>query len=284
MGFRNPFRIQVDEHDVAYVTDYSPDSAVPENFRGPAGTGPGRDRAQAVQLRLAAVRRRRRCPTTAGTSTPASRWTRTPTQHECDNPTRGPQNESRWNTGLEYGPPVAQPDLWYSFRDNANPPLGTPCLASYDGSGGSCPQLFPELAGAGGVGAARRGQVPLRRGQPERDEVPAVLRRRGLPGRVHATTSCARSVSARATRSSRSTTCSSCGDVSADREHAAVRVRRPDGHAVRARRRVLPARPTATASSPPNPDAGMYRFEYVGGTARAAGPARRVGRPTATPR
>ena len=26
MGFRNPFRIQVDENDVAYVTDYSPDA------------------------------------------------------------------------------------------------------------------------------------------------------------------------------------------------------------------------------------------------------------------
>ena len=39
MGFRNPFRIQVDENDVAYITDYSPDSRVPQNFRGPAGTG-----------------------------------------------------------------------------------------------------------------------------------------------------------------------------------------------------------------------------------------------------
>ena len=39
MGFRNPFRIQVDENDVAYVTDYSPDSSLPEAFRGPAGTG-----------------------------------------------------------------------------------------------------------------------------------------------------------------------------------------------------------------------------------------------------
>ena len=39
MGFRNPYRIQVDENDVAYITDYSPDSNVPENFRGPAGTG-----------------------------------------------------------------------------------------------------------------------------------------------------------------------------------------------------------------------------------------------------
>ena len=31
----------VDQNDVAYVTDYSPDSSVPENYRGPAGTGRG---------------------------------------------------------------------------------------------------------------------------------------------------------------------------------------------------------------------------------------------------
>jgi cytochrome c len=40
MGVRNPFRIQVDENDVAYITDYSPDSRAPQNFRGrraPAG-------------------------------------------------------------------------------------------------------------------------------------------------------------------------------------------------------------------------------------------------------
>ena len=39
MGFRNPFRIQVDYNDVAYITDYSPDSQTPQHFRGPAGTG-----------------------------------------------------------------------------------------------------------------------------------------------------------------------------------------------------------------------------------------------------
>ena len=39
MGFRNPFRITLDEDDVAYITDYSPDSQTPTNFRGPAGTG-----------------------------------------------------------------------------------------------------------------------------------------------------------------------------------------------------------------------------------------------------
>ena len=39
MGFRNPFRLQVDENDVAYVSDYSPDSQTPQQFRGPAGIG-----------------------------------------------------------------------------------------------------------------------------------------------------------------------------------------------------------------------------------------------------
>ena len=39
MGFRNPFRIQVDSDGVAYVTDYSPDSRAPTHLRGPAGTG-----------------------------------------------------------------------------------------------------------------------------------------------------------------------------------------------------------------------------------------------------
>ena len=39
MGFRNPFRIQVDSNDVAYVTDYSPDSTRRGAFAGPAGTG-----------------------------------------------------------------------------------------------------------------------------------------------------------------------------------------------------------------------------------------------------
>ena len=39
MGFRNPFRIQVDENDVAYVTDYSPDAQAPQRGRGPAGVG-----------------------------------------------------------------------------------------------------------------------------------------------------------------------------------------------------------------------------------------------------
>ena len=32
MGFRNPFRIQVDSKGVAYITDYSPDSQIPQTL------------------------------------------------------------------------------------------------------------------------------------------------------------------------------------------------------------------------------------------------------------
>jgi cytochrome c len=161
MGFRNPFRIQVDENDVAYITDYSPDSQTPQNFRGPAGTG-----------RVEIVRKPANYgwPLCYKTDLPYYRWnfnTSTPLDdpprvHECDNPTRGPQNDSRWNLnggptvepGLEFGPPITNPEIWYSFtpENRADNPIGTPCLAYYNGSGATtCPRLFPEL-GTGGVG------------------------------------------------------------------------------------------------------------------------------------
>ncbi len=55
MGFRNPFRLQVDENDVAYVTDYSPDSQTPAAQPRPGRYRPRGDRPQAGQLRLPAV-------------------------------------------------------------------------------------------------------------------------------------------------------------------------------------------------------------------------------------
>ncbi|HEY6891557.1 MAG TPA: ThuA domain-containing protein [Solirubrobacter sp.] len=166
MGFRNPFRIQVDNHDVAYVTDYSPDANTPENYRGPAGTG-----------RVEVVRKASNYgwPLCVSPKLPYYRWNfnttapldPTPQAYECDNPERGPQNRSRWNTGQTIDPasepgrinvpPLTQPDIWYSYRDNANPPLGTPCLAYYNGSGGTCPQLFPELFT---TGVAPHGAAP----------------------------------------------------------------------------------------------------------------------------
>jgi PKD repeat protein/glucose/arabinose dehydrogenase len=161
MGFRNPFRIQVDDNDVAFITDYSPDSQTPQNFRGPAGTG-----------RVMVVRE----PSNYGwplcykKDLPYYRWNFVTSQpldspaqtHDCNIPDRGPQNDSRWNLeggptvepGLEFGPPITDPEIWYSFtpENRAVNPLGTPCFEYYNGSGTTnCPRLFPEL-GTGGVG------------------------------------------------------------------------------------------------------------------------------------
>jgi len=164
MGFRNPFRIQVDENDVAYITDYSPDSQTPSVNRGPAGTG-----------RMMVVREPANYgwPLCYKTDLAYFRWNfntsqpldSPPRKHECDNPEQGPQNDSRWNLGggpsvepgLEYSPPITNPEMWYSFtpeNGGANP-IGTPCSAYYDGTlpveERVCPRLFPEL-GTGGVG------------------------------------------------------------------------------------------------------------------------------------
>jgi PKD repeat protein/type 1 glutamine amidotransferase len=168
MGFRNPFRITLDKDDVAYVTDYSPDSQVPQMFRGPQGTG---------RVEIVRGPANYGWPLCVKSDLPYYKWdfntstplpsAASPEPHECDNPARGPQNTSRWvanggpgvDPGLEYGPPITQPEIWYSYRDNQAPPngpQGTPCFAQY-GPGappnpvGVCPQLFPE-AFTGGVG------------------------------------------------------------------------------------------------------------------------------------
>jgi PKD repeat protein len=145
MGFRNPFRLQVDENDVAYLTDYSPDSSVPGPFRGPAGTG-----------RLEIVRKPGNYgwPLCYRTDLPYYKWDFNTSStlgepFECGNASRGPENTSRWNTGRTVTPPITNPDLWYSFQDAT---WGTPCLASYNtATAQPCPRIWPEL-GTGGVG------------------------------------------------------------------------------------------------------------------------------------
>ena len=184
MGFRNPFRIQVDDAGVAYVTDYSPDSQTPQQFRGPAGTG-----------RVEVVRKPANYgwPLCYSPDLPYYRWnflTSTPLDspaqaHECNNPNRGPRNDSRWNleggptveAGLEYSPPITKPDIWYSYQDNAATPARQPVLRVLRAGGsGHLPPAHPGAAQRW-RGPARRGAVRLRRRQPEHDEVPAVLRR-----------------------------------------------------------------------------------------------------------
>jgi glucose/arabinose dehydrogenase/PKD repeat protein len=145
MGFRNPFRIQVDENDVAYVTDYSPDSTPPTPLRAAAGTG-----------RLEIVRKPANYgwPMCYKTDLPMYKWdfntqTTLGETYECGSPDHGPTNISRWNTGQLVTPPITNPDMWYSFRDDL---WGTPCFASYNTATATpCPRIFPEL-GTGGVG------------------------------------------------------------------------------------------------------------------------------------
>jgi cytochrome c len=152
MGFRNPFRLNLDLNDIAYVTDYSPDSRVPQVFRGPPGTG-----------RVEIVRHAANYgwPFCVSPTLPYYRWNfaagtpldNPPQPFECGNPSRGPANTSRFNTGLAVTPALTAPDMWYSYQDNNSPPLGTPCAAEYTvDPPGTCPQLFPELGPGGGVG------------------------------------------------------------------------------------------------------------------------------------
>ena len=75
MGFRNPFRVQVDEDGVAYIADYSPDSQNPTGLRAAQGTG----RIEIVRKPSnygwpMCYRPTSRC--TSGTSTPRRHWVR----------------------------------------------------------------------------------------------------------------------------------------------------------------------------------------------------------------
>jgi PKD repeat protein/type 1 glutamine amidotransferase len=141
MGFRNPFRVQIDEDGVAYIADYSPDSQNPTGLRAAQGTG-----------RIEIVRK----PSNYGwpmcykTDLPMYKWdfntqTTLGETYECDNPSHGPENTSRWNTGNAFSPALTNPDLWYSYRDDL---WGTPCINNYNVAvpvQQSCPLLFPEL-------------------------------------------------------------------------------------------------------------------------------------------
>lgn len=139
MGFRNPFRITLDRNDIAYITDYSPDSSTPAVGRGPAGTG---------RMMVVDTPANYGWPMCVQPNLPyiEMNWTTSPISpvkpFNCANPV----NTSRHNTGLASLPPVKKAELWYSFQ------APTPCPESYLADPPqTCPVLFPEL-GTGGVG------------------------------------------------------------------------------------------------------------------------------------
>ncbi|TCB96520.1 carbohydrate-binding protein [Micromonospora zingiberis] len=139
MGLRNPFRITLDKNDVAYITDYSPDSRDAGVGRGPAGTG---------RMMVVDKPANYGWPMCVQPDLPyyEMNWTTTPISPVAPFDCAAPKNTSRHNTGLVDLPPVEKSELWYSF----NAP--TPCPESYLSTPTqACPALFPEL-GTGGVG------------------------------------------------------------------------------------------------------------------------------------
>jgi cytochrome c len=122
MGLRNPFRFDINPvTGDLYVADYSPDSDTPNPARGPAGHG-----------RWMLIRK----PANFGWPycvTPDMPYIdydfATGESGEPFNCSR-PVNDSPHNTGQRVLPPVAQPDVWYSYDVSA---------------------LFPELL-EGGIG------------------------------------------------------------------------------------------------------------------------------------
>ena len=213
MGFRNPFRIQVDENDVAYVSDYSPDANTPQRSRGPGGNGRfeivrkpsnyGWPTCYKRDLAYYEWNFHEFAPNTTTAGTPLHN---PPKLHDCTGPTQ--RNDSLWNIeggptvepGLREVPPVTNPDIWYSYRDNNTAaPLGTPCQANYaptpgpiaPGSTTECPRLFPELY-TGGVGPHGMTKYDFDPANPNPKKFPAVLRRLGDLRRVGRRTPCVR--------------------------------------------------------------------------------------------
>ena len=124
MGLRNPFRFTVDQRTGGILlADYSPDAAVPEPLRGPAGHG-----------RWMVIRR----PGNYGWPYCATREAPYFDYDFASGRSSGPfpcngtlVNDSPHNTGRRRLPRMVQPDVWYPLTPSA---------------------LFPELGAGSGVG------------------------------------------------------------------------------------------------------------------------------------
>ncbi|MGH3714360.1 MAG: PQQ-dependent sugar dehydrogenase [Micromonosporaceae bacterium] len=118
MGLRNPFRIELNRRTGdLYVADYSPDARQADPLRGPAGHG-----------KWAVVREPGNYgwPYCATAEMPYVDYDFATGESGETFDCAAPVNESPHNTGLRNLPPVAQPDVWYSYgRSEAFPELGT---------------------------------------------------------------------------------------------------------------------------------------------------------------
>lgn len=118
MGLRNPFRIDYDAESGALVWgDYGPDAGSAQADRGPMGY---------VEWQLTTEPMNGGWPYCHGPNDGGAynEWDYTnnaPGENgffDCEN---GPTNRSTWNTGLEVLPPVTEPQLWYGDNPGDQP-------------------------------------------------------------------------------------------------------------------------------------------------------------------
>ena len=256
MGFRNPFRITLDKDDVAYVTDYSPDSQIPQIFRGPPGTGrveivrkPANygwplcvkadlpyykwDFNTSTPLPSAAA------PETARVRQPrpAGRRTRRGGSRAAARRSSRGSSTGRRSRSPRSGTPTGTTRRRRTARRarRASPSTGPARRPTRSGCARSCSRSCSQAAS---VRTAPR-RTTTTRPIPARRSSRRTTTARSSSGSSRRTP-CARSGSTRRTASSRSTKPLNCGAAPASAD-AAVPVRQPDGHGVRARRQPLPA-------------------------------------------
>ncbi|MET8358814.1 PQQ-dependent sugar dehydrogenase [Micromonospora sp. NPDC005171] len=118
MGLRNPFRIELNrETGDLYVADYSPDARQADPLRGPAGHGKWLAAREAGNYGW---------PYCATAALPYTDYDFATGVSGAPFNCSAPVNESPHNTGLRELPPVAQPQVWYTYGQSAQfPELGT---------------------------------------------------------------------------------------------------------------------------------------------------------------
>jgi cytochrome c len=118
MGFRNPFRIEIDhDSDALYVGDYSPDAQTANPLRGPAGQGKWLILREPANFGW---------PYCATAQLPYVDYDFATGVSGASFNCAHPVNDSPHNTGLRDLPAVKQPEVWYSYGLSAEfPQLGT---------------------------------------------------------------------------------------------------------------------------------------------------------------
>ena len=257
----------------------------PQQFRGPAGTGRFEIVREPANYGWPICYKTDLAATTSwdfNTSTPLERPARPPLRLRRR---RRSTNDSRWNVerrpdGRAWPdqPPAdheprdlvlvpGQPAARTRWGPRASATTGrTPCDPPAPGSTTPCPRLFPELY-TGGVGPHGIAKYDYDAGNPNTDQVPALLRRRRSSWASSPRTRCARSGSTRRTASSRSTSSSTAAPS------ARVRRRARSSATTRwtcswAPTATSTCSRTATGSSPPTPT----RACTAGSTSRASAP------------